>query len=115
MPYSDDEEHFPSEFTILGEKNDPNAACQGEDNTEQNNNKNSQEKVFSGLFYKVKQFAIQQSHVINPLINLACSVCTGNYCIRFLSHRPRSFVARSVRKTLCNTFPYRLRTRLISP
>ena len=32
------------------------------------------------------------------LINLVCSVCTGKYCLRFLSHRPRSFVARSVRK-----------------
>ncbi len=49
------------------------------------------------------------------LINLVCSVCTGKYCLRFLSHRPRSFVARSVRKTSGNTFPYRPRTRLISP
>ncbi len=32
------------------------------------------------------------------LINFVCSVCTGKYCLRFLSHRPRSFVARSVRK-----------------
>ena len=32
------------------------------------------------------------------LINLVCSVCMEKYCLRFLSHRPRSFVARSVRK-----------------
>ena len=54
MPYSDDEEHSLSEFTILGGKNDSNTTCQGEDNTKQNSNKNSQEKVFSDLFYKVK-------------------------------------------------------------
>ena len=49
------------------------------------------------------------------LINLVCSVCTGKYSVRFLLHRPRSFVARSVRKTSGNTSPYRPRTRLISP
>ncbi len=95
MPYSDDEEHSSSEFYYLGETNDPNATCQGEDNAEQNNNKNSQEKVFSGLFYKSEQIAIQQSHIINPLLT--------------------SF-ARSVRESIAfNTLPYRPRTRLISP
>ena len=49
------------------------------------------------------------------LINLVCSVCRGKYCLWFLSHRPRSFIARSVRKTSGNIFPYRPRTRLISP
>ena len=48
MPCSDDEEHSPSEFYYPGETNYPNATCQGEaDNAEQNNNKNSYEKVFS--------------------------------------------------------------------
>ncbi len=67
MPYSDDEEHSPSEFYYLGETNDPNATYQGEDNAEQNNNKNSKKSV-SGLFYKSEQIAIQQSHIINPLL-----------------------------------------------
>ena len=64
MPYSDDEENFPSAFYYPGETNDPNATFQDEDNTEQNNNKNSQEKVFST---KSEQIALQQSHTINPL------------------------------------------------
>ena len=69
MPYSVDEKHSPSEFYYLGETNDPNATFQGEDNAEQNSNKNSQEKVFSGLFYKFrKKVAVQQSHIINPLL-----------------------------------------------
>ncbi len=54
MPYSVDEKHSPSEFYYPGETSDPNATSQGEDNAEQNSNKNSQEKVFSGLFYKVR-------------------------------------------------------------
>ena len=54
MPCSDDEEHSPSEFYYPGETNYPNATCQGEDNAEQNSNKNGQEKVFSGLFYKIR-------------------------------------------------------------
>ncbi len=62
MPYSVDEKHSPSEFYYLGETNDPYATFQGEDNAEQNSNKNSQEKVFSGLFYKFRKIAIQQSH-----------------------------------------------------
>ena len=73
------------------------------DNAEQNNNKNSYEKVFSGLFYKIRTIKPYNK----SLINLVCSVCTGKYCLWFLSHRPRSFVARSVRKTSGNTFPYR--------
>ena len=48
------------------------------------------------------------------LINLVCSVCTGKHLPSVFSHRPRSFVARSVRKPQANTFPYRPRTRLIS-
>ena len=48
------------------------------------------------------------------LINIVCSVCTGKYLPSVFSHRPRSFIARSVRKPQANTFPYRTRTRLIS-
>ena len=44
----------PSEFYYPGETNYPNATFQGEDNVEQNSNKNSQEKLFSGLFYRVR-------------------------------------------------------------
>ncbi len=97
MPYRVDEKHSPSEFYYLGETNDPNATFQGEDNAEQNSNKNSQEKVFSGLFYKFRKNCDSTKPYNKSLINLVCSVCTGKYCLRFLSHRPRSFVARSVR------------------
>ena len=110
MPCSDDEEHSPSEFYYPGETNYPNATCQlsrRTDNAEQNKNKNSYEKVFSDLFYKIRTIKPYNK----SLINLVCSVCTGKYCLRFLSHRSRSFVARSVRKTSGNTFPYRPRTR----
>ncbi len=55
MPNSVDEKHSPSESYYPGETNYPNATFQGEDNAEQNSNKNGQEKVFSGLFYKVKK------------------------------------------------------------
>jgi hypothetical protein len=48
MPYSDDEEHSPSEFyypdEISDETNNPNGRLGGE-NAEQNNNKNSPEKL----------------------------------------------------------------------
>ena len=48
MPYSDDEEHSPSEFyypdEISDETNDSNGRLEGE-NAEQNNYKNSQEKI----------------------------------------------------------------------
>jgi hypothetical protein len=72
MPYSDDEEHSPSEFYY------------------------PDEKVFWFFLQSAKseQTAVQQSHIINPLLT--------------------SF-ARSVRKTSGNTFPYRPRSRLISP
>jgi hypothetical protein len=72
-------------------------------------------KRFSVFFYKVRTNCDPTKPYNKSIINLACSVCTGKYCLRFLSHRPRSFVARSVRKTTGNTFPYRPRSRLISP
>ena len=43
------------------------------DNAEQNNNKNSCEKVFFGLFYKIRTVKPYNK----SLINLVCSVCTG--------------------------------------
>ncbi len=52
MQYSVDEKHSPSEFYCPGETNYESATFQGEDNAEQNSNKNGQEKLFSGLFYK---------------------------------------------------------------
>ncbi len=58
---------FKARSHSVRKANYPNATFQGEDNAEQNSNKNSQEKVFSGLFYKVI-IAIQQSHILNPLL-----------------------------------------------
>ena len=72
-------------------------------------------KAFFGLFYKVTTNCNPTKPYNKSLINLVCSVYTVKNCLRFLSHRPRSFVARSVQKTSGNTFPYRSRTWLISP
>ncbi len=47
MPYSDDEEHSPSEFYCHEKTNDPNATFQGENNAEQNN---SSENVANVVF-----------------------------------------------------------------
>ena len=68
MPCSDDEEHSPSEFYYPGETNDPNATCQGEDNTEQKITKTAKKKCFLVFSTKSEQIAIQQSHIINPLL-----------------------------------------------
>ena len=76
MPYSVDEKHSPSEFYYPGETNDPNATFQGENNAEQNSNKNGQEKVFFGLFYKVRKNNYSTKPYNKSLINLVCSVCT---------------------------------------
>ena len=78
MPYSVDEKHSPSEFYYPGETKDPNATFQGEDNNaEQNSNKNGQEKVLSGLFYKVRKNCDSTKPYNKSLINLVCSVCAG--------------------------------------
>ena len=74
----------------------------------------SNESVFC-FFLQIRTNCDPTKPYNKSLINLVCSVCTGKYCLRFLSHRPRSFVARSVWKTSGNTSPYRPRTRLISP
>ena len=68
MPNSVDKKHSPSEFYYPGETNYPKATFQGEDNAEENSNKNSQEKVFSGLFYKVRKNCDSTKHIINPLL-----------------------------------------------
>ncbi len=60
-------------------------------------------KVFFGFFYKVRTNCDPTKPYNKSLINLVCSVCTGKYSLRFLSHRPRSFVARSVRNASGNT------------
>ena len=106
MPNSGDEKHSPSEFYYPGETNYTNATFQGENNAEQlkqQQKQESQEKVFSGFFYKVRKNCNSTRPYNKSLINLVCSVCTGMYCLRFLT------------KTSGNTFPYRPRTRLISP
>ena len=89
MPNSVDEKHFPSEFYYPGETNYPNATFQGEDNAEQNSNKNSQEKVFSGLFYKVRKNCDSTKPYNKSLINLGCSVCTGKY------EKPQAILSRT--------------------
>ncbi len=48
--------------------------------------KTSQEKVFSGLFYKVRKNCDLTKPYNKSLINLVCSICTGKYCLRFLSY-----------------------------
>ncbi len=95
MPCSDDEEHSPSEFYYPGETNYLNATFQGEDNAEQNNNKNSYEKVFSGLFYKIRTLKPYNK----SLINLVCSVCTGKYYLApsslGLYEKPQAILSRT--------------------
>ncbi len=83
MPYSVDEKHSPSEFYYPGETNCPDATFQGEDNAEQNSNKNSQENVFFGLFYKSVQIAIEQSHIINPLLTSFARSVRESIAFRF--------------------------------
>ena len=71
MPNSVDEKHSPSEFYYPGETNYPNAMFQGEDNAEQNNKtatKTAKKKCFLVFSTKSEQTAIQQSHIINPLL-----------------------------------------------
>ena len=50
-------------------------------------------KAFFGLFYKATANCNPTNPYNKSLINLVCSVCMGKYCLRFLSHRPRTFVA----------------------
>ena len=68
MPYSVDEKHSPSEFYYLGETDDPNATFQGEDNAEQSSTKTAKKKCFLVFSTNLEKIAIQQSHIINPLL-----------------------------------------------
>ena len=116
MPYSVDEKHSPSEFYYPGETNYPNATFQGEDNAEQNSNKNSQEKVFSGLFYKVrKNCDSTEPYIINPLLtSFARSVRESNAFGFYRTDLAPSSLG--LYENLRQYFPaYRPRTRLISP
>ena len=57
----------------------------------------SSESVF-WFFYKVTTNWNSTKPYNKSLINLVCLVCTVKNCLRVLLHRPRSFVALSVRK-----------------
>ena len=72
-------------------------------------------KVFF-LFFSTKseQTAIQQSHIINPLLTSFARSVRESIAFGFIAQT--SLLRRSVcTKTSGNTFPYRPRTRLISP
>ncbi len=73
------------------------------------------ESVFLFFSTKSEQTAIQQSHIINPLLtSFARSVRESILPSVFIAQT--SLLRRSVcTKTSGNTFPYRPRTRLISP
>ena len=68
MPYSDDEEHSPSEFYYPGETNDPNATFQGEDNTEQKITKTAKKKCFLIFSKKSEKLRFNKDMIINPLL-----------------------------------------------
>ena len=74
----------------------------------------SNESVFLFFSTKSEQTAIQQSHIINPLLtSFARSV---RKVLPLVSIAQTSLLRHSVcTKTSGNTFPYRPRTRLISP
>ena len=74
MPYNDDENHSPSEFYYPEQTNDP----------------------FWPFFYKVTTNCNPTKPYNKSLINLVCLVYSVKNCLRFLSHRPRSLVARSL-------------------
>ena len=98
-------------FTILEKQITQMLRFNGEDNAEQKSNKNSHARK-SGFcsFLQVKANCDTTKPYNKSLINLVFSVCTGKYCLRLLLHRPRYFVARSVRKTSGNTFPFLIYT-----
>ena len=69
MPYSVDEKQFPSEFYYPGETNYPNATFQGEDNAgKKPATKTAKKKCFLVFSTKSEKIAIQQSHIIDPLL-----------------------------------------------
>ncbi len=95
MPNSVDEKHSPSEFYYPGETNYPNATFQGEGDAEQNSNKNSQEKVFSGLFYKVRKNCNSTKPYNKSLINVVCSVCTRESIAFGFYRQPQAILSRT--------------------
>ena len=52
-------------------------------------------------------------HIINSLLTLLVQSVQESICLRYLTHKPRSLVARYERKPWTNTFTYGPRTRLI--
>ena len=61
--------------------------------------KTAKKKCFLVFSTKSEKIAIQQSHIINPLLtSFARSVRESNAFGFYRTYRPRSFVARSVRK-----------------
>ena len=69
MPYSVNEKHSPSEFYYPGGTNYPNATFQGEDYARNKTaTKTAKKKCFLVFSTKSEQNAIQQSHIINPLL-----------------------------------------------
>ena len=74
----------------------------------------SNESVFCFFSTKSEQTAIQQSHIINPLLTSFARSVRESLPSVFIAQT--SLLRRSVcTKTSGNTFPYRPRTRLISP
>ncbi len=69
-------------------------------------NKTTTKTAKSGLFYKSEQIAIQQSHIINPLLTSFARSVRESIAYGFY---------RTVQKTSGNTFLYRPRTQLITP
>ncbi len=76
--------------------------------------KMAKKKCFLVFSTKSEQIAIQQSHIINPLLTLFARSVRESIAFGFIAQT--SLLRRSVcTKTSGNTFPYRPRTRLISP
>ena len=79
--------------------------------------KTAKKKCFLVFSTKSEKIAIQQSHIINPLLtSFVRSVRESIASCFYRTCRPSSLLRRSVcTKTSGNTFPYRPRNRLISP
>ena len=67
MPYSVDE-HSPSEFYYPGETNYPDATFLAKITPSKTATKTAKKKCFLVFSTKSEQIAIQQSHIINPLL-----------------------------------------------
>ena len=91
----------------------PEKSVQTSQESVQTSTRELQKKSFQSLQYNTKNQ--YDSHIINSLLTSFARSVRESIAFGFYLHRPRSCVARSVRKTSGNTFPYRPRTRLISP